>query len=268
MEGRSKVYFASDFHLGLPGVISPMERERRIVAWLESIVGSAREVYLLGDIFDFWYEYCRAIPKGFTRFLGAVARLCDAGVKVHFFTGNHDVWMFDYFSQELGVEVHRKGEVVELDGVRFFLCHGDGLGPGGYGYRLMKWAFHNRVLQRLFAMIHPSISIWLGTQWSRSSRKSKSHTHEFRGEKEPVVQFAQQERLSLGVDYFVMGHLHMPLLHRLEGGGALLLLGDWILDSTFGEWDGQVLSLHRFDWASGQAVRLDAVGGIVVESLG
>lgn len=247
MESRTNVYFASDFHLGLPGSIPPLERERRIVAWLESIRDRALAIYLLGDIFDFWYEYRRAVPKGFTRFLGTVASLADAGIAVHFFTGNHDVWMFDYFPQELGVHVHRQNEVVELLGCRFYLCHGDGLGPGGMGYRLMKCLFHSRLPQRLFAMIHPSFAIWLGNSWSRRSRYSKSLTHLFRGEAEPVVQFARQEQTRSGAEHYVMGHLHMPLLYNLDETRTLLVLGDWIADSTYAVWDGESLRLLRFD---------------------
>ncbi|PIE84549.1 MAG: UDP-2,3-diacylglucosamine hydrolase [Bacteroidia bacterium] len=256
--GGRRVLFASDFHLGLPAGSSPRERERLIVDWLRHEGAGADAVYLLGDIFDFWYEYRYVVPKGFTRFFGAVAALVDAGVEVHFFTGNHDVWMFSYLGEELGVRVHRSGERLRLNGVDLYLCHGDGLGPSGRGYKLLRRIFHCRVLQRMFSWIHPGFSMWLGQSWSRASRKSKALEHPFRGDDEPVCHFARALRATAGVDYFIMGHLHVPVLHRMEGGGAVLVLGNWIGDSTYAMLEGQRLSLRRYEMG-GRSAELDSL---------
>ncbi len=246
MSDGKLVYFASDFHLGLQGTTPSIARERRIVAWLRSIGPSAGALYLLGDVFDFWYEYRGVVPKGFVRFLGMLAEFTDAGIPVHIFTGNHDVWMFDYLETEIGVHVHRRAETVQLLGHTFYLCHGDGLGPSGTGYKLLRAAFHSYPLQRIFATLHPSFAMWLGHTWSHKSRYGKQLTHAFRGEREPVVQFATAQEQKTPIDCFVMGHLHMALIHALPLGGQLVVLGDWITNDTYATWDGGSLRLMRY----------------------
>lgn len=260
MSRSGEIYFASDFHLGFEKGEAAIARERRVVRWLESVGARAGAIYLLGDIFDYWYEYRYVVPRGFTRFLGAVAQLVDSGVEVHFFTGNHDVWMFDYLGQELGVQVHRGGEVVELLGKRFYLCHGDGLGPGDWGYKAMQWAFHNGVLQWLFSRVHPNFSMWLGKGWSRRSRYGKHDAYRFHLEGSALEVFLQRERQRSGVDAFVMGHLHVPVLTPIAGGGQLLVLGDWIWDSTYGVWDGAELRLCRYGDGMREAEAIGRVG--------
>jgi UDP-2,3-diacylglucosamine hydrolase len=243
---RTKIYFASDIHLGLPTPQEGLHREKLFVKWLDMAKQDAKEIYLLGDIFDYWYEYRRVVPKGFTRFLGKVAEIVDSGIPVHFFTGNHDVWMFDYFPKELGVPVHRNPIVKEFNGKKFYLGHGDGLGPGDIGYKLMKWAFTNRVLQWAFSRLHPNFSMWLGTRWSVNSRYSKEISHKFRGEEELITRFARINLKKNHYDYQIFGHWHSPIVYPLVNEAKLVLLGDWIVNNTYGVWDGESFRLLRF----------------------
>ena len=251
-----KIYFASDLHLGLPTFTKSRERESLFVKWLDAIRADAAEIFLLGDIFDYWYEYRRVIPKGFTRFLGKIAEITDSGIPVHFFTGNHDVWMFDYLPKELGVSVFRKPIEREFDGKKFFIAHGDGLGPGDVGYKLMKSAFSNSVLQWLYSRIHPNFTMWLGNTWSNNSRYSKEITHTFKGEEEQITKFARIELQKNPLDYFVFGHWHSPILYPLNQQSRLILLGDWIVNNTYGVWDGNTFTLCRYG-NDGTSVELD-----------
>jgi UDP-2,3-diacylglucosamine hydrolase len=241
-----KVYFASDLHLGLPSFIESHNRERLFVRWLDMIKNDASEIFLLGDIFDFWFEYRRVVPKGFTRFLGKIAEITDSGIPVHFFTGNHDVWMFDYFEKELGVSIHREPVRRTFDGKSFLIAHGDGLGPGDRGYKLLKGIFTNRVLQWLFARLHPNFSMWFGNRWSVNSRYSKEISHVFKGEEELITNFSRIELASNYHDYFVFGHWHSPVLYPLNEKSNMVLLGDWIVNFTYAVWDGNTFSLCRF----------------------
>jgi UDP-2,3-diacylglucosamine hydrolase len=243
---NSKIYFASDLHLGLPTEHDDHFREKLFVKWLDMVKQDAKEIYLLGDIFDYWYEYRRVVPKGFTRFLGKIAEIVDSGIPVHFFTGNHDVWMFDYFPKELGVPVHRKPIVRDFNGKSFFIAHGDGLGPGDVGYKLLKWAFTNRVLQWLYSRLHPNFTMWLGSKWSVSSRYSKEITHQFRGEEELITRFARENLERDHYDLQIFGHWHSPLIYNLADNADMVILGDWIVNNTYGVWDGTKFSLLRF----------------------
>ncbi|MBR7068778.1 MAG: UDP-2,3-diacylglucosamine diphosphatase [Bacteroidales bacterium] len=241
------IYLASDLHLGYPSFGEGIARERLFCAWLDSIDNDVEELYLLGDVFDFWFEHRHVIPKGYTRFLGRIAALCDRGIPVHIFTGNHDVWMFDYLPKELGVTLHSKPLLLNLNGKRFMLHHGDGLGTDNRGYRFMKWIFNNRALQWLFAnLLHPDLSQWIGHTWSRSSRTSKPIAHNFKGEEESITRFARQTLLHEPIDYFVFGHWHSPVMYPLNNHSNLVILGDWLTSNTFAQWDGQQLSLHQF----------------------
>lgn len=243
---NKKIYFASDIHLGLPTEHDDHYREKHFVKWLDMVKDDAKEIFLLGDIFDYWYEYRWVVPKGFTRFLGKVAEIVDSGIPVHFFTGNHDVWMFDYLPKELGVTVYRKPIVREFDGKRFFIGHGDGLGPGDTGYKLLKWAFTNRVLQWLYSRLHPNFTMWLGNKWSVSSRYSKEIAHKFRGEDELITKFARTNIKDKHYDFQIFGHWHSPLIYTIEENSEMVILGDWIVNNTYGVWDGESFSLLRF----------------------
>ncbi len=246
MSQGKKIYFASDLHLGLPNQEQSLPREKLFNTWLDSIMNDCAELYLLGDIFDFWFEYRRVVPRGYTRFLGRIAQLTDAGVPVHFFTGNHDVWMFDYFSKELGVEVHHEPIVKELLGARFLLAHGDGLGPGDLGYKILKGIFTSPTLQWLFARLHPNFSLWFGNQWSVSSRYSKEITHVFRGENEQITKYSRGKLEQEHFDFFIYGHWHSPIIYPLSAESNLVILGDWLVSNTYSVWDGQEFRLMRY----------------------
>lgn len=243
---KKNIYFASDIHLGLPTPAGAVSREALFVQWLDRVKADAAEIYLVGDIFDFWFEYKRVVPKGFTRFLGKIAEITDSGTPVHFFTGNHDVWMFDYLEKEVGVQIHRKPIIRELNGVRFYIAHGDGLIQGDYGYKLLKSLFTSKTLQWLFARLHPNFAMWLGQGWSVSSRNAKNITYDFKGNDEPIVHFANNLLLNEQFDYFVLGHWHVPVIHPLNSGKNLVMLGDWIVSNSYARWDGKQMTLLRF----------------------
>lgn len=247
MSQQKKIYFASDLHLGLPNHEQSLPREKLFISWLDSISNDAAELYLQGDIFDFWFEYRRVVPRGYTRFLGRIAQLVDSGVSVHFFTGNHDVWMFDYFEKELGVQIHRNPIVRELLGAKFLLAHGDGLGPGDPGYKLLKRIFTCPTLQWLFAGLHPNFSLWFGNQWSVSSRYSKEITHTFRGEEEQITKYSRLRLQQEHFDFFVYGHWHSPIIYRLSNKSNLIVLGDWLVSNTYCVWDGTAMKLMRYN---------------------
>ncbi len=221
---RKLTYFVSDVHLGLD-VADPSGRETRFVAFLRGIPASETEaLYLLGDIWDFWYEYRDVVPKGYTRVFAALQGLMDAGVKVYFFQGNHDIWTYSYF-EELGMTRCVQPYVTGIGGKTFCLGHGDGLGPGMRGYKFMRWGFHNRFLQRCFSTLHPWLAFRLGQGWSRRSRLGKNIGYDFKGADEPLYRFC--EAFPEPVDYFIFGHYHaradLPV-----GNARLVLLTDWI----------------------------------------
>ena len=248
MISSSKIYFASDFHLGLSAGMPPLEREKKIIKWLDSIVKEAKEIYLLGDIFDFWWEYRLVVPKGFTRFLGKIASITDSGIPVHFFTGNHDMWVGDYLSSECGVIIHTSPLTVSLNGKRFHLAHGEGLGTGNIGYKILLWIFHNKLLRMLYSALHPSIGVAIGHKWSFSSRLGKGISLEFLGEdKEDLIRYSASVSANEKIDYFVFGHRHMAMTFKVKEGGEIVFLGDWIKHSSYAEWDGSSLVLKMFD---------------------
>jgi len=246
MQGK-KIYFASDLHLGLPTHEESLPREKLFIQWLDRIKPDTAELYLLGDIFDFWFEYSRVVPRGYNRFMGKIAEFTDSGIPVYFFSGNHDVWMFDYFQKELGVEVHHKPLIKEILNKRFFLAHGDGLGSGDRGYKLLKSIFTNPTLQWLFARLHPNFSLWFGNQWSVSSRYSKEITHVFKGEDELITKFARSVLEKEHFDYFIFGHWHSPIIFPLNGSSNLVILGDWLVSNTYSVWDGEQFKLMKFN---------------------
>ena len=209
MATPSKIYFVSDAHLGLFPEVKSSEREKKLVNWLDSIKNEVSELYLLGDIFDFWHEYRHAVPKGHVRFLGKLAELSDMGVKIHFFTGNHDVWAYDYLPAEVGLTVYHGPVIREMEGARFYIAHGDGLGKGENGYKMLKWIFTNKVLQWLFARIHPNAALKFGKWWSKNSRYAKGIVPEpYKGDdKELQVVFARDTLRREHYDYFIFGHI-------------------------------------------------------------
>lgn len=228
---RNRTYFVSDVHLGLL-VADPEGRERRFVDFLRSISEDAKALYLLGDIWDFWYEYKHVVPKGYVRVFAALTELIDRGVDVFFFQGNHDVWTYSYF-EELGMKKLQQPAVVEIAGKRFCLGHGDGLGPVPLGYRFLRGVFHNRVLQFLFSMLHPWIAFGLGNGWSRSNRLSHDKEYVFKGKDEPLYKFAEEFAQKNRIDSFVFGHYHSDVHMKLPSGADFIILKDWIHGSPY-----------------------------------
>ncbi|HHJ11169.1 MAG TPA: UDP-2,3-diacylglucosamine diphosphatase [Bacteroidetes bacterium] len=245
METVRKVYFFSDLHLGLPTDVPAVEREKLVVRWLDEISDTVAELFVVGDIFDYWFEYKYVIPKGFTRFLGKMAAFTDRGIPVHFFTGNHDVWMYDYFPEELGVTVHTKPFVYENAGKRFYIAHGDGLGPGDPGYKLLKGIFNNKVLQWMYKRLHPNFATWLAHRWSQADRGDEPS--EFLGEeKEALFQHSKKILTNESIDYFIYGHRHLVLDHPLGNTARIIYLGDWITLFSYAVFDGNDLKLKYY----------------------
>lgn len=231
MEERSLSYFVSDVHLGLD-VNDPADREARFVRFLKSIPKErTKALYLLGDIWDFWYEYMDVVPKGYVRVFSALTDLMDSGVEVFFFQGNHDIWCFHYF-EELGIRILNQPYVTRIGGKTFCLGHGDGLGPGHFWYKLMRWGFRNHFLQRLFSLLHPYLAFRLGTGWSKKSRVARSVDYVFRGEDEPLYKFAVDLSSRERVDYFIFGHFHVSVDIDLPTGARLLVLKDWMMPQS------------------------------------
>lgn len=243
MAETGKIYFASDFHLGLAAGSPPLEREKKVVRWLNSIVHDAEEIYLLGDVFDFWWEYKLVVPRGFTRFLGTIAGITDSGIPVHFFTGNHDMWVGDYLSGECGMTIHRAPFTTILNGKKFHLAHGEGLGTKSTGYKILLSIFRNKPLQAMYSFLHPSIGVGFGHRWSLSSRLGKGITKEFLGdEKEDLIRYAKSVLTNENIDYFIFGHRHLAMAYKLQPDSEILFLGDWIKNGSFAEWDGESLA--------------------------
>lgn len=243
----NKIFFASDFHFGVPDYQSGREREDRVVRWLDQIKSEAAEIYLMGDIFDFWFEYRTVIPKGFIRFQGKLAELADSGIKITLFKGNHDMWMFDYFPKELGIKIISDELILERDGKKFYLHHGDGLGPGDSKYKLLKKIFRSNFCQWLFARIHPNLGIGIATKWSMSSRLQNNKKEEFKDiSDEWLVSYSKELLQSEYYDYLIFGHRHLPLDIQL-GSSRYINLGEWINFNSYAVFDGKNLELKYFE---------------------
>jgi UDP-2,3-diacylglucosamine hydrolase len=244
---RENTYFVSDVHLGAPALENNSSREKLFAAWLHSISNDAREIYLMGDIFDFWFEYRKVVPRGFTRVLGKLAEISDSGVPVHFFTGNHDIWVFDYLPEETGVILHRNELIAEISGKKFYLSHGDGLDKGDKGYHLLKKIFTNPLFQWIFARFHPNFAVSVAQLWSKISRQSKKHTvKDFDPENEGMYKFAQAFLKKEHVDFFVFGHRHRVVDLPLQDNSRFILLGDWIKSFSYGVFDGKKFELKSY----------------------
>ena len=231
-----KTYFVSDVHLGLQ-VHEPEERERRFAGFLRSLPEDTEALYMLGDIWDFWYEYRDVVPKGYLRVLSALQELMDRGVKVYFFEGNHDVWTYSYF-EELGMVKLTQPHLVEIGGKTFCLGHGDGLGPVPAGYRFLSGLFHSRITQFLFSLLHPWLAFRLGNGWSKNNRLAHDQEYVFRGEEEPLYKFAEDFSAAGKVDHFIFGHYHADVHMTLPSGAQLHILKDWMHSSPYLCFDG------------------------------
>ncbi|GEO03081.1 UDP-2,3-diacylglucosamine hydrolase [Adhaeribacter aerolatus] len=243
-----KVYFASDFHLGVPDAASSLVREKKIVRWLDTIKHDAQMVFLVGDIFDFWFEYRHAIPKGFIRLQGKLAELSDSGLPIYFFTGNHDMWMFDYFTQELNIPVLRKPVSIQINESKFYIGHGDGLGPKDYTYKVLKKIFASKLAQWLFALVHPNLGIGVANYWSRKSRIRNTKVDEvFKPGEEWLVTYCTEMEKSHHHDYYVFGHRHLPLDLEINKNSRYVNLGEWVNYCSYATYDGQSLKLEYFE---------------------
>lgn len=247
---KNKIYFASDFHLGYDGKLSSKKREEMVVDWLDDIKSDALEIYLLGDVFDYWFEYKKVVPRGFNLLLGKLRDLKKSGISIFYFTGNHDMWVFDYFEDELEIPTIRTPIVKELLGKKFFLAHGDGMGEISFLDKLMKVGFSNRVLQWLFARIHPNTGIKLMKYFSNLSRNSHSeYEMQYQVGKEHLVNYAEKYLTNNDdVDYFVFGHRHIVLNLLLSNNKTRFInLGDWISHFSYGVFDGEEFKIKYYD---------------------
>lgn len=243
-----KIYFLSDFHLGAPDRAKSLVREKKVVAFLDSIKQDASEIFIVGDLFDFWFEYKTVVPKGFTRLFGKLAELSDTGILIHVFVGNHDMWMSDYFQQELNIPVYFEPRIFEWKGKQFFIGHGDGLGPGDHGFKFIKKIFRNPICQWLFGMLHPNWGIGLANYFSRKSREKTGNSDEiFLGaENEWLIIFSKEYAAKQPVDYFVFGHRHFPIDYELNERSRYINLGDWIRNFTYASFDGKDMELKNW----------------------
>lgn len=248
MSLSKKIYFLSDFHLGAPDAAKSLIREKKIIAFLEQAEKDAEQIFILGDLFDFWFEYNRVVPKGFVRILGKIASIADKGIPIHFFVGNHDMWMRSYFQEELGVHVYFEPTAFTLFNKRFLIGHGDGLGPGDHGYKAIKKLFRNKVAQTLFGILPPVIGIGLANYFSRKSRAKTGNQNEiFDGEdKEWLVSYCKEVLQKKEYDYFIFGHRHLPLNIKLNNHCRYINLGDWIRYFSYAEFDGNELQLKYY----------------------
>ncbi|MFY0654169.1 MAG: UDP-2,3-diacylglucosamine diphosphatase [Cyclobacteriaceae bacterium] len=248
LKDGKKVYFASDFHLGAPNDEESLIRETKIVDWLDSIKSDAQAVFLVGDIFDFWFEYKYSVPKGFIRFLGKVAELSDEGIEFIFYTGNHDMWMYEYFPTHLNVAIIRQPTNWNINGKNFHIGHGDGLGPGDRTYKILKKVFANSLCQWMFQWLHPNVGMGIAKAWSRQSR---AHTSESDGgfdeENEWILTYCKEIDPEERSDFYIFGHRHLLIDVAVGESGRYINLGEWVTQSNYAVFDGNILELKSFD---------------------
>ena len=248
-EGK-KVYFASDFHFGAPNEEQSKAREKRVVKWLDEIQHDAHAVFLVGDLYDFWFEYKHVVPKGYVRFLGKIAELVDKGIEVNFYIGNHDLWMFGYFEKELGVRLFKKPEQFLMNGTKFYVGHGDGLGPGDYGFKLLKkYIFMNKAFQWCFARLHPNFALGFANFCSKLSRdKSQQKDLKFLGkDNEWLYQYACEIEANEHHDFYLFGHRHLPMDLEVGDNARYINLGEWINFNTYVTFDGSTVDRCTFE---------------------
>ena len=270
LQTNKKIYFASDFHLGYPDFETSLIREKKIVAWLDTIKTNAQVIFLVGDIFDFWFEYKNVVPKGFVRLLGKLAELSDSGIEIIIFSGNHDIWMFDYFTKEIGIKVHRNAQEYIIENIEhqipniesrtsnikkrtFYIVHGDGLGPGDYGYKYLKKVFESKLSQWAFGWLHPHWGISLATWWSGSRKDEERIKRElqFRGEGEWLWHFAKEQEAYKHHDYYIFGHRHLLLDLPVGENSRYINLGQWAYDDEnsnhFAVFNGVNLEVKKYN---------------------
>lgn len=245
LEDNKKIYFCSDQHLGAPNDAESAVRERKFVAWLNQIQADCQVLFLLGDLFDFWFEYKEVVPKGFVRTLGKLAEFQDKGIQIYFFIGNHDLWMRDYLEKEVGAISFHRPQQFSINDKEFFIGHGDGLGPGDKGYKRMKKIFTNPIAKKLYYLLHPDFAIWLGKTVSRKNKYiSGDQDDTYLGDdKEWLVQYSLRKLESNHYDYFIFGHRHLPIEVQLNENSQYINLGDWVNYFTYAVFDGEHLKL-------------------------
>ena len=245
---NKKVYFLSDFHLGVPDAQTSLEREKLIVRFLDEAKQDAHTIFIVGDMFDFWFEYRKVVPKGFVRLLGKLAELSDAGIQLHFFVGNHDMWIKDYFSRELNMKVYYEPQVFTFNDSSFYIAHGDGLGPGDHGYKAMKKVFRNPLSQWLFGILPPAVGVGAANYFSRKSRKAQEHIEEkFLGdENEWLITYSRELLRKEKYNYLIFGHRHLPIDFALTTESSYINLGEWINFQTYAVFDGKELLLKSY----------------------
>ena len=245
---QKKIYFASDQHFGAPTIEKSKVREQKFVKWLDEIKSDAEILFLLGDLFDFWFEYKKVVPKGFVRVLGKLAELKDSGIEIHFFVGNHDLWMRDYFETELNIPVYFKPQEFTLYNKTFLIGHGDGLGPGDNGYKRMKKVFTNPLSKWLYRWLHPDIGVGLAQHLSVKNKLiSGDEDVKFLGEEnEWLVLYCKKKLTEKQYDYFVFGHRHLPLEIAVSENSKYINTGDWVIYFTYGVFDGEELMLKTY----------------------
>lgn len=246
---NKKIYFLSDFHLGAPDYERSLLREKKILRFLNSIQSAASEVFIVGDMFDFWYEYKKVVPKYFVRLLGKLGEFSDAGIKIHFFIGNHDMWMNGYFEKELNITTYLEPQRFEYNNKKFLIGHGDGLGPGDRGYKFLKKIFRNKYCNWLFGQLHPTWGIGLANYFSRKSREKTGDANAvwLGEENEWLVIYCKEILQKEKIDYFVFGHRHYPADIQLTHQSRYINLGDWITNFTYAEFDGDNMILKKWE---------------------
>ena len=249
LETGKKVYFLSDFHLGAPNDTESRKREDRLVRFLQDARKDAGIIFIVGDIFDFWFEYKTVVPKGFVRILGTLAQIADEGIQLHIFTGNHDLWMQDYLSKELNAKLYFEPQTFTIQNKQFLIGHGDGLGPGDEGYKRLKKIFTNPICQWLFRWLHPDAGIQLANYFSRKSRAKTGNADEiFLGEdKEWLILYTKEKAKTMEVDFFIFGHRHYAIDLKINDKCRYINLGDWIRLNTYAVFDGTELQLLTWE---------------------
>lgn len=243
-----KIYFASDFHLGAPNEEESLKRELKIIKWLQHVSKDAAAIFLVGDIFDFWFEYKSTVPKGFIRFQGKLAELKDRGIPIILFSGNHDMWMFDYFPRQLDIPVYRKPVELKIEQTSFLIGHGDGLGPGDHVFKVTKSIFSNPLMQWFFQWIHPNIGVWIAKQWSKRTRDfSDQRNKPVVEHEERLLSYCKSVESKEHHDFYIFGHRHLPLELKVSDNSTYFNLGEWMNQCTYLEFDGSKAILKTFE---------------------
>lgn len=247
LTNNKKIYFASDQHFGAPTPELSFPREQKFVAWLDEVKQDAEAIFLLGDLFDFWFEYQTVVPKGFVRILGKLAEIRDNGIPIYFFVGNHDLWMEDYFQKELNIPIYRNNQEFTFGGKTFLIGHGDGKGPGDKGYKRMKKVFTNPIAKWFFRWLHPDMGVRLAQYLSVKNKLiSGAEDVVFLGEEnEWLIQYAKRKLETQHYNYLIFGHRHLPMVFSLGNNSDYVNLGDWITYFTYGVFDGETFEIKK-----------------------